>query len=519
MKKILSIVLTAAILVCAAVIPAGAANAEKLSQKLSQALESADDGQKFEVVVYALWKMPSDSIAREAAEKETGVKWMNFSNAEERGTFLDAYSRIKLENKKAAVAEAMKKMDLSFDDVSAEAFYDPESPADVPTDFILNKEQILKVSDVEEVVSVQLYEETAPAQAEPANKPKISAALAAEIAEGCKDTFDIWFEYKPNRKSKDELRKEASELTGITPSRKIITEQEKADYSTYTLALRKLTSQDIDKSGEEARAKICEALALDSTAKFSNRQQLTAAQINALTALDVIAGIDVFNGQDFDSDDSNAVPPAEKDIYEIANNDKDFVCTFDWPVDTLVWLYEKSFKTDERDIDMVRCLYLHELPFENPDSEFTSNVDWILYFGYTDELPPPMSSYALVGNRVVYGDWLMKPYSTGYGIYDVMEKKFVDIAQADGKYEDLEQVLKTLKIGKLIGDMNNDDELTISDATFMQKCVAEIESFDVSDEIDAVPQNEELSYYSDFNRDGVRDINDATAIQQYLAGK
>ncbi len=73
-----------------------------------------------------------------------------------------------------------------------------------------------------------------------------------------------------------------------------------------------------------------------------------------------------------------------------------------------------------------------------------------------------------------------------------------------------------------IGDINRDNNLDIKDATAIQKCVAELESFD--DYLDDLfPFNEKqymewYRYVSDFNRDGERNIKDATAIQKCIAG-
>jgi len=70
-----------------------------------------------------------------------------------------------------------------------------------------------------------------------------------------------------------------------------------------------------------------------------------------------------------------------------------------------------------------------------------------------------------------------------------------------------------------MGDNNRDYNLTIQDATYMQKCLAGLENFRDDDNISEYFNNTEKEVYiSDYNRDGVRNIKDATAIQKRIAG-
>lgn len=71
----------------------------------------------------------------------------------------------------------------------------------------------------------------------------------------------------------------------------------------------------------------------------------------------------------------------------------------------------------------------------------------------------------------------------------------------------------------MLGDIDGDDEITVIDATIIQRCDIRIQSFPEDDEIYAGGDFENtLKYYSDFNRDGERDILDATCVMRYSVG-
>ena len=112
------------------------------------------------------------------------------------------------------------------------------------------------------------------------------------------------------------------------------------------------------------------------------------------------------------------------------------------------------------------------------------------------------------------------PYAYGYGIFIPSTEEIYDLSVAYKMgIEGIESVFTEVKIGKLIGDMDKDREITIKDATIIQKCLAGISEFDKNDYIIAFSyeDNPPLLYVSDFNRDCNRNIEDATAIQKHLA--
>ena len=155
------------------------------------------------------------------------------------------------------------------------------------------------------------------------------------------------------------------------------------------------------------------------------------------------------------------------------------------------------------------------------------NVEWALIYGdRTIPYPWNMKCCAVLEDRVIRDPQkIIGVFSCDYGIYDVNKQDFFDIGTAmeDEQYHDeIYAYLNENNIGEIIGDMDNDRKVTVKDATYIQKCLANIIEFPESDAVSADFWYTEgyghLAYISDFNRDDVRNIKDATAIQKYIAG-
>ena len=136
-----------------------------------------------------------------------------------------------------------------------------------------------------------------------------------------------------------------------------------------------------------------------------------------------------------------------------------------------------------------------------------------------------LNSLGIIGNRVLIMG-AVNPFSYGMALYDVKTNKFYDLAKMRNyvDYEGLIEAIDRYGYGRLIGDMDKDNELTIIDATIIQRCLAGITEYPEDDTIIDNsseyfdPSFSQLEYYSDFDRNGNRDILDATATQRYLAG-
>ena len=152
--------------------------------------------------------------------------------------------------------------------------------------------------------------------------------------------------------------------------------------------------------------------------------------------------------------------------------------------------------------------------------DHNDGTDWVLVYA-TSNLTSPSFLNIIVGNRVMMLSCYGTPFDTGYGVYDVKNDTFVDAASAQAKnYPDFVTVFDEVGTGRLIGDLDGDDTLSVVDATVMQRCLVWMRDFPSDDEI--IPADGawgySCRYYSDFDRDGEREITDATKLQRYLIG-
>lgn len=122
-------------------------------------------------------------------------------------------------------------------------------------------------------------------------------------------------------------------------------------------------------------------------------------------------------------------------------------------------------------------------------------------------------------NDMVFEDYGGTPFTYNYGIYifgtgEIYD--FIEVPELD--LEGKANIYKSVNYRYRMGDNNGDYNLTIQDATYMQKCLAHLKDFRDDDDItEYFYKPKERVYISDYNRDGVRNIKDATAIQKRLA--
>lgn len=161
------------------------------------------------------------------------------------------------------------------------------------------------------------------------------------------------------------------------------------------------------------------------------------------------------------------------------------------------------------------------------NSSETQLMDWVLISTFSNGVTP-WCIYGQFGNKVVRSSNEYSPFDLGYCIYDINKQRFISLESAFdnlSEYEGLEEYINNSNIGSLIGDIDQDNSITILDALMMQKCLVNLNNYPNNDSVDSelsegdynLVYGSKVNYISDFNRDGTRDIMDATAIQRYLA--
>lgn len=127
--------------------------------------------------------------------------------------------------------------------------------------------------------------------------------------------------------------------------------------------------------------------------------------------------------------------------------------------------------------------------------------------------------YEVYGNYVLRQSNSYSPYSFGYFIYLSETDNYLTLKEAiELEVPAVEEVFTIYGLGELIGDVDGDRTLSVLDATKIQRCLAQFEQFNENDEVVGNNSNETSVYISDFNRDGKRNIFDATEIQRQVAG-
>ena len=179
------------------------------------------------------------------------------------------------------------------------------------------------------------------------------------------------------------------------------------------------------------------------------------------------------------------------------------------------WLFLDKFLENEiipreSDGSMVQLFYYYEYCCHK---DATGNIDWVLAEANTQPLYDMDTSHAVVINdKVIYiaHDYFI--FRSGMVVYDVKKDKFFNLLSVDlSEYEGLEEYIDK-NMGRRIGDADGDDELTVFDATFIQRAIAKLCEFNSNDYF------EKYGYISDVDGDRERTVLDATAIQMKLAG-
>lgn len=208
---------------------------------------------------------------------------------------------------------------------------------------------------------------------------------------------------------------------------------------------------------------------------------------------------------------------------------------------------EVTYRDDDRDRYLDRYLaYIQSLdPAADKGTydehyyhqDASGDTDWVLIYAYNAwrEFAPVA---CMVDRHVLMWDRIF-PFNSPFGLYDVKNDTFYDLTTMRDydRYDGLREAIDRYVAGRVVGDMDNDRELTALDATIMQRCLAGIREFPADDEmmykstpITECRKNdpdfdekffvgcEPFTYYSDFNMDDERDMIDVTLLQRYLVG-
>ena len=188
-----------------------------------------------------------------------------------------------------------------------------------------------------------------------------------------------------------------------------------------------------------------------------------------------------------------------------------------------------------------------ELVAENPDYEYfydelgqypAKDPEWILISGgLLRDVPEGGWSYryAVFGNKLIRGNTESLPFKLGYGVYDVKSGAFYDLIDAwDMNLNHLRDVWDDIipceyydpdhnaseNAMYVVGDADADGNVTILDATRIQRCIAELDENpwkDFAATGSEFIRGADIAGATDYDRDGDTTVMDATRIQRTIA--
>ena len=200
---------------------------------------------------------------------------------------------------------------------------------------------------------------------------------------------------------------------------------------------------------------------------------------------------------------------------------------------------ETKFRMLLEDMELVQNVHRSDRYFFEQIGQYPAkDPEWVLIRGGLYDLSANgdiQYQYAAFGNKFLRANTNSSPFSLGYGVFDVKTNVFYDLVDAwDMNLNHLREVWdelapavpydakdKSSENGMyVIGDADVDGEVTILDATRIQRCLAELdenpwESFTATG-ADFV-RGTVVAGATDYDRDGDTTVMDATRIQRNIA--
>lgn len=499
MKKALSLILILALMLsCVTVTVFAETKNSKITSALAEKLADLPDGEKIETCVWLYYKHDAELIERKTYE-ECGLTAGTCMTLEEVDIYSKTYNRIAGELEAAGNKAFIEKAEVSDENI---VFCGTMSPLVILN---LTKGQIYAVSEFSEVQSLDydnsvLEDEPSDPDLpyEPLDHPvtitnkKISEALRSVMAESDDNAkLEVYIILYCGIDKEQIFRQAVKECGYIGGLPLNMTLDEVYEYkAAYNRIIFEQESAVADSFVEKSAIP-------DEDIVYRGKCAYIIARLNK----DQIATISAYDEvQSIDYGEANTDSPTENDQpYEL-------------PLGMYFDRFKEKYETQYDHTAFYRELYYHH----NADNE----IDWALVRCELN-IVEPMPYSSVIGNRVILHDSCSLPFSSGYALYDVKEDKFISAASAEAsEYDGFTKAFDdNVNDGRLLGDIDGDGEITVIDATIIQRCDIRIQDFPEDDEIKPwTTWHYAPKYYSDFNRDGERDILDATCVMRYSVG-
>lgn len=149
------------------------------------------------------------------------------------------------------------------------------------------------------------------------------------------------------------------------------------------------------------------------------------------------------------------------------------------------------------------------------DIDCDDAMDYAVIYAHFAIAPDAIDS-GVIGDRFFWTPQLYTPFRFGYAIYDIENDKFIPVNEGMlTEYPFASDIFDLLCVGSPFGDADCDNDLTVMDATTIQRCLAQLETF-TNKEYLLKYGNYPTDFRSDINLDGSVNVLDATEIQLRL---
>ncbi len=185
------------------------------------------------------------------------------------------------------------------------------------------------------------------------------------------------------------------------------------------------------------------------------------------------------------------------------------------------WMYEKKKAVKCNDDETPH--YGERSEYRNYEELYTGRGWTLIHAEFYGFFLQPWEVVA----SIVFGDRVLSWRAPGvedyaYYVYDAMSDTFYPIENVcTDAYDGLLEAMSQLRIGRPVGDADGDKDLTVLDATLIQRSLAELDKLPEEDVYTEMTGTSPWysTAYADADSDGEITVMDATRIQNRIAGR